>query len=89
MYVLTWLLVGLFAGFLADTLVRESGFGIVGDVVLGILGALVGGCTFRKLGWHAPFGGLAGVIAVAFVGAVLVLALVRLIHSVVDSASRP
>lgn len=80
---------GLIAGLLADALVRESGFGVVGDVVLGIVGAVVGGWTFRALGWTAPFGGPAGAILVAFVGAVIILLAVHLVHNVIDSASRP
>ena len=81
MDIITWLLVGLAAGMLASAVMRDSGFGLVGDIVLGIVGAFVGGWTFRELGWRAPFEGLAGVIAVAFVGAVLVLAALRVIRS--------
>jgi uncharacterized membrane protein YeaQ/YmgE (transglycosylase-associated protein family) len=80
MDILTWLVVGLVAGVLASAVVRGSGFGFLGDIVLGIAGALVGGWTFHALGWQAPFAGLAGVIAVALVGAVIVLAGLRLIR---------
>jgi uncharacterized membrane protein YeaQ/YmgE (transglycosylase-associated protein family) len=74
-----WLVVGLVAGVLASVVMRGSGFGLLGDVALGIAGAFVGGWAFRELGWRSPFTGLAGTIAVAFVGAVIVLAALRLI----------
>jgi uncharacterized membrane protein YeaQ/YmgE (transglycosylase-associated protein family) len=80
MDLITWLIVGLFAGVLASALMRGSGFGIVGDILLGIAGAVVGGWTFHQLGWHAPFAGIAGAIAVAFVGAVIVLVALYLIR---------
>jgi uncharacterized membrane protein YeaQ/YmgE (transglycosylase-associated protein family) len=79
MDIITLLVVGLVAGVLAATLVGP-GFGLLGDIVLGIAGAFVGGYSFRALGWHAPFGGLAGVITVAFVGAVILLVGLRLIR---------
>jgi uncharacterized membrane protein YeaQ/YmgE (transglycosylase-associated protein family) len=73
MDLITWLIVGLVAGLLASNLMRGSGLGLVGDIVLGIAGAFVGGWAFRGLGWVAPFHGVAGVIFVALVGAVIVL----------------
>jgi uncharacterized membrane protein YeaQ/YmgE (transglycosylase-associated protein family) len=81
MDILTWLLVGLVAGVLASTLVG-SGFGLLGDIAVGIAGAFVGGWAFRELHWQVPFAGLAGVITVALVGAVLLLLAVRLIKGV-------
>ena len=81
MDIITWLLVGLVAGLLASMVMRGSGFGMIGDIVLGIVGAFVGGWAFRELRWHAPFEGTAGVIAVAFVGAVIVLLVLRLVRS--------
>jgi uncharacterized membrane protein YeaQ/YmgE (transglycosylase-associated protein family) len=75
-----WLVVGLVAGALASIVMRGSGFGLLGDIVLGIVGAFVGSWTFRELGWRSPFPGLPGVITVAFVGAVIVLAALRLIR---------
>jgi uncharacterized membrane protein YeaQ/YmgE (transglycosylase-associated protein family) len=84
--ILVWLFVGLVAGLLASVVVRGSGYGLVGDIVLGITGAIVGGWAFRELGWRPPFSGLSGTIAVAFVGAVVVLAAVRLL---VGARARP
>ncbi len=78
--VIVWMVVGLIAGWLAS-MVAGRGLGIVGDIVLGIVGAFLGGLLFRALGWRAPFGGgLAGVITVAFIGAVVLLLALRLIR---------
>ena len=79
MDIITLLAVGLVAGLMASALIRGSGFGLFGDIALGVAGAIVGAWTFHLAGWHAPFAGIAGVIAVAFVGAVIVLAGVRLV----------
>jgi uncharacterized membrane protein YeaQ/YmgE (transglycosylase-associated protein family) len=77
--ILIWIIVGLIAGVLASMVVG-SGFGLVGDIVIGIVGAFVGGLLFRAAGWHAPFGGMAGTIFVAFIGAVILLLILRLIR---------
>ena len=79
MDLLTWLIVGLIAGVLAS-FVMGGGFGIVGDIIVGIVGAFLGGWIFRTLGVGTPFGGLAGTIFVAFIGAVVLLFLLRLIR---------
>lgn len=76
---LLWLVVGLIAGWLASAVVG-GGFGLVGDIIVGIVGAFLGGLVFRALGVHSPFGGLAGTIFVAFIGAVVLLLLLRLIR---------
>jgi len=77
---LLWVAIGAIAGFLASVVVG-GGFGLVGDIILGVVGAFVGGWLFRVLGWHAPFAGLAGTVAVAFVGAAVLLLLLRLARS--------
>ena len=77
---LIWIAIGLIAGWLASTLVG-GGMGLVGDIVIGIVGAFVGGLIFRRLGMHAPFHGLAGTIFVAFVGAIVLLLLLRLVRT--------
>ncbi len=78
--ILVWIVVGLVAGVLAS-LVVGSGYGILGNIVIGIVGAFLGGWVFRAAGWHAPFAGIAGTIFVAFIGAMILLLLLRLIHS--------
>jgi uncharacterized membrane protein YeaQ/YmgE (transglycosylase-associated protein family) len=80
MDLLTWLIVGLVAGVLASLAVGGTGYGLIGDIVIGVVGAFVGGFIFRSMQWRPPFSGLAGVIAVAFVGAVVSLLVLHLFH---------
>jgi uncharacterized membrane protein YeaQ/YmgE (transglycosylase-associated protein family) len=80
MDLLTWLIVGLVAGLLASFVMGGTGLGIVGDIIIGILGAFVGGWLFRTLGVTSPFGGLGGTIFVAFIGAVVLLFIIRLVR---------
>jgi Transglycosylase associated protein. len=77
---LTWLCVGLVAGLLASLVMGGTGLGLVGDIIIGILGAFIGGWLFRMMGVAAPFGGIAGTIFVAFVGAVVLLLIIRLVR---------
>ena len=84
MDILTWLIVGLIAGVLASLIVGSAG-GIIVDIVIGIVGAFVGGWIMTRLGASSPFGGLAGVIFVAFIGAVVLLFILRLIRSATRS----
>jgi uncharacterized membrane protein YeaQ/YmgE (transglycosylase-associated protein family) len=80
MNVLLFLLVGVIAGWLAGVLVKGGGFGLIGDLVVGILGALIGGLFFSGLAGAAG-GGLLGSILVATLGAVILLVILRLIKS--------
>ncbi len=73
-----FLVVGLVAGWLAGVLVKGGGFGLIGDLVVGVIGAVVGGWLFSTLGASAG-GGLLGSIVVATIGAVVLLFIVRLI----------
>jgi len=74
---LIWfLLIGLAAGWLAGRVVRGGGYGLVGDLIIGVIGALVGGWLFSQLGIHA--GGRLGALVTAFVGAALLIYLLRL-----------
>ena len=76
---LIWFLViGLVAGWLAGTLMKGGGFGVIGDIVVGILGALLGGWLFGMLGVGVG-GGLLGAIVTATIGACLLIFLLRLI----------
>ncbi|MBA2628247.1 MAG: GlsB/YeaQ/YmgE family stress response membrane protein [Gemmatimonadales bacterium] len=77
MDILTWLIVGLIAGILASFVLGGIGYGIVGDIIVGIVGAMIGGWLFGQMGWRTPFPGLAGTIFVAFIGAVLLLVILR------------
>lgn len=83
---LVWIAIGLIAGWLAS-LVVGGGFGLLGDIIVGIVGAFIGGILFRALGTSAPFGGLAGTIFVAFIGSVVLLLLLRLVRRTVSNRS--
>ncbi len=79
MGILSWLIVGLIAGWLAGMVMKGGGYGVIGDIVLGIVGALVGGFIASAL-FGAPdaVNGINIVsIIVAFLGAVVVVAIVR------------
>jgi uncharacterized membrane protein YeaQ/YmgE (transglycosylase-associated protein family) len=77
---LLWIVVGLVAGWLASAVVG-GGYGVIGDIVVGVVGSFVGGFIFQALHIHRPFGGLAGTIFVAFVGAIALLVVLRLIRA--------
>ncbi len=78
MSILWLLLIGLIAGWLAGQIVKGSGYGIVGDIIVGIIGALIGGWLSRQFG-IATYG-LLGEIVMAVIGAVILLFLLRLLH---------
>lgn len=75
---LIWLVIGGVAGWLAGQLLRGGGFGLIGNIVLGIVGAVVGGWLFAQLG-IVIIGGIVGTIIAATIGAVVVLLIVGLI----------
>jgi uncharacterized membrane protein YeaQ/YmgE (transglycosylase-associated protein family) len=77
MDLLTWIIVGIIAGLIASAVV--GGIGLVGDIVVGMIGALVGGWIFSALRIASPIGGVAGNIVVAFVGALVLLLLLRVL----------
>ena len=72
-----FILIGLVAGWLAGVIMKGGGFGVVGDIVVGVIGALIGGWLFTRMGVAA--GGLLGAIIVATVGAIILIFLLRLI----------
>jgi uncharacterized membrane protein YeaQ/YmgE (transglycosylase-associated protein family) len=74
---LWFIVIGLAAGWLAGQFMSGGGYGVVGDIVLGVLGALVGGFLFRQLGLSAG-GGLIGALIVATIGAVVLIFAVRM-----------
>jgi uncharacterized membrane protein YeaQ/YmgE (transglycosylase-associated protein family) len=77
---LWFILIGLAAGWLAGQLMRGGGFGLVGDIVVGVIGALLGGFLFSTFGVSTG-GGLLGSLIVATIGAVVLLFGLRLIKS--------
>jgi uncharacterized membrane protein YeaQ/YmgE (transglycosylase-associated protein family) len=78
--ILVILFVGLVAGWLAGKIVRGTGFGIIGDILVGIAGALVASFLFPKLGIHLGTGLISEIIYSA-IGAVLLLLVVRLVRT--------
>ena len=74
MSILAWLLLGLIAGFIASKLVNRTGSGVLLDIVLGIVGAFVGGWLFNQFGSSGVSGLNLYSLAVATVGAVVILA---------------
>ncbi len=73
------LLVGLVAGWLAGQIVRGTGFGIVGDILIGIAGAFVASLLFPRLGLHIGSGIVSEIIYSA-IGAIILLLIVRLVR---------
>ena len=78
MSILAWIVVGIIAGWLARKVIRGAGpAGLFGDLVIGVVGAVVGGWIFGYFGHPGATGVNIGSIVVAFVGAMVVLWLVR------------
>jgi uncharacterized membrane protein YeaQ/YmgE (transglycosylase-associated protein family) len=76
---LVWfLIIGLCAGWMAGQLTKGGGFGLVGDLIVGVIGAILGGFLFRVVGLAAT--GLLGQLIMAVVGAIVLLFLLRLIR---------
>ena len=75
---LAWIVVGLIAGWLAGQVMKGGGYGIVVDIILGILGGLLGGWLFGLLGISTG-NGMIGSIIVAFVGAVILVGITRVL----------
>ena len=72
------LLIGAVAGWLAGLIVKGYGFGLLGNIVIGIVGALIAGFLFPRLGLGMG-DGILGSIVVATIGAVLLLLLIRVV----------
>jgi uncharacterized membrane protein YeaQ/YmgE (transglycosylase-associated protein family) len=84
--VLWWLLVGLIAGFLASLVMRGGGYGLIGDIVVGLIGAFIGGWLAGLLGLGSF--GLIGTIVVAFIGACVLIAILHAVSRGGASRSR-
>jgi uncharacterized membrane protein YeaQ/YmgE (transglycosylase-associated protein family) len=78
MGLILFILIGLAAGWLAGQVVKGGGYGVVGDIVVGVIGALIGGFLFQRSGAFAG-SGLLGSLIVATIGAVVLLFGLRLI----------
>jgi uncharacterized membrane protein YeaQ/YmgE (transglycosylase-associated protein family) len=77
MNLIWWILVGLIAGWAAGKIMKGGGYGVVMDIVLGIIGAVIGGWVMGMFGVYA--GGFLGTIVVAILGAVILIWISRLL----------
>jgi len=81
MGIFSWIVVGLIAGFLAGLVLKGGGYGIIGDIIVGVLGGLIGGWIASRF-FHIgdPLSGInLQSILVAFGGAVILIIILRLI----------
>ena len=77
--IVSWLLLGLIAGWLAGKIARGRGFGCITDIILGLIGSFLGGWVFTKLGiWG---GGFLYSLAAATLGAVILVSIAHLFGS--------
>jgi uncharacterized membrane protein YeaQ/YmgE (transglycosylase-associated protein family) len=77
--IIIWLVIGAIAGWLAGILVKGGGFGLIGDILVGIVGAFIGGWLASRLGIMIGSGLLSSIIT-ATVGAVILIVILRLIR---------
>ncbi len=82
MGILSWIIVGLIAGWLAGLVMRGSGFGVIGDIIIGIIGGVIGGWLATSL-FNIP-AGISGInissILTAFLGAVVLIFIVQVLR---------
>jgi uncharacterized membrane protein YeaQ/YmgE (transglycosylase-associated protein family) len=75
---LWFILIGAAAGWLAGQIMKGGGFGLIGDIIVGVLGAILGGWLFHALGFY-PGGGLMSSLITALAGSIVLLLLLRLV----------
>ncbi len=81
--IITFLFIGGIAGWLAGLLIKGRGFGIIGDIIVGIIGAFIGGFVLIFFGLAGLFGaGIISAIVVAFIGAVILLSIIKLVKRI-------
>ena len=76
---IAWLIIGVVAGWLAGMLVKGGGFGLIGDIVVGVIGAFIGGWLAGVLHIHIGSGMISSIIT-ATIGAVLLISILRLVR---------
>jgi uncharacterized membrane protein YeaQ/YmgE (transglycosylase-associated protein family) len=79
MGIIAWLVLGLIAGFIASKVINKSGEGLIMDIVLGIVGAVVGGWLFTLVGYAGVTGFNIYSMFVAVIGAIVVLLLYHMV----------
>jgi uncharacterized membrane protein YeaQ/YmgE (transglycosylase-associated protein family) len=78
--IIGWIVIGIVAGWLTGKVMKGSGYGPILDMVIGLIGALIGGAIFHSLGYGGPGEhGLIVSIGIATIGAILLTVLVRLV----------
>jgi uncharacterized membrane protein YeaQ/YmgE (transglycosylase-associated protein family) len=76
---IAWIIIGVVAGWLAGLLVKGGGFGLVGDIIVGVIGAFIGGWLAGVLHIHIGSGLISSIIT-ATVGAVILIAILRMVR---------
>jgi uncharacterized membrane protein YeaQ/YmgE (transglycosylase-associated protein family) len=76
---LSWVIIGGAAGWLAGIVTKGKGYGCLGNVVVGVIGAVVGGWLFQIIPGISPLPGLIGSLLTAVIGAVALIAVLRLL----------
>ena len=77
--IIAWLIIGALAGWLAGVLVKGGGFGLIGDIVVGIIGAFIGGWLAGVLHIHVGSGWISSIITAA-IGAALLIFILRAVR---------
>ena len=80
--IIAWLVIGGVAGWLAGLVMKGGGYGVIGDIVIGIIGSVVAGWLFGAIG-IAPGAGIIGSIIASAIGAIVLIFVLRLIRSAV------
>jgi uncharacterized membrane protein YeaQ/YmgE (transglycosylase-associated protein family) len=78
-HLLLFLVIGILAGFVAGKIMKGSGFGLIGDLIIGVIGSFIGVWVFGLLGISS--GGIIGLLIAAIVGALILLYAIRLAKS--------
>ncbi|MDE2052039.1 MAG: GlsB/YeaQ/YmgE family stress response membrane protein [Gammaproteobacteria bacterium] len=81
MSIIAWIVLGLIAGFIASKIVNKTGEGLIRDILLGVVGALVGGWLFRAFGMHGVTGLNVYSLLVAVAGAIVFLVVYHVLFS--------
>jgi uncharacterized membrane protein YeaQ/YmgE (transglycosylase-associated protein family) len=76
--IIIWLIIGAIAGWLAGQIVKGGGFGLIGDIIVGIVGAVIAGFLFPRL--NISFGNeFVGAVISATIGAIILLVILKLV----------
>ncbi|HEX4198927.1 MAG TPA: GlsB/YeaQ/YmgE family stress response membrane protein [Caulobacteraceae bacterium] len=76
---IAWIVIGVVAGWLAGLLVKGGGFGLIGDLIVGVIGAIIGGWLAGRLHIHIGSGMISSIIT-AVIGAVILIFILRMVR---------